>query len=192
MKLVVRYCVAAASVALLVGCGGGGGDEAPAGQPGGPAHPLQKYVGTYSQCDQDHTRYSLVFTEIGNGTFGVMPTEVTYQNADCSGTVLGSYGWTAPARVTHLAAGTVTVSGGVLPPSLTIDTIRIAALNVVPTLSGPAVTNNCIAYPTGQLCYQMTPLNQTTDGGFYLDGPVLYGLQRENGSYFVDSVYTRD
>ena len=122
----------------------------------------------------------------------VLPTEVTYQNDNCTGNVLGTYTWSAPAKLTLTSTGVATVRGGGLPASLTVDKVQLTATNVRIVVSGAAATGNCINYPNGQVCYEQLPSNATTPGAFYLSGGKLYEMLLENGVYFVQGVYTKN
>lgn len=189
-----KYATAVVAMAVLTACGGGsdGADDsssAPAPQPVGA---LAKYIGNYSYCDQDHTKYSVSITDAGDGALNTAPTEVSYQNSDCTGSVLATYSWTAPARVTLSSTSVATVSGGGLPSSLTIDKIQATASNINIRLVGPGVSGNCVSIPSGRFCYDSGPFDATTQAGFYLSGGKLYEMVLNNGVYVVGSVYSKN
>lgn len=194
MRAILKYSLSVTAVAMLMACGGGGDSD------GGSTNnteelqtgALAKYIGSYSYCDQDNTRYSLVLNSTGNNTLNIEPTEVTYQNSDCSGNVLGTYSWTTPATATLASTSVATVSGGGLPGSLTIDKIQVAVNNARIRLVGPAVTGNCVKFSNGNICYNQLQTNTTIQGGFYLSNGKLYELELENGTYFVSGIYSKN
>lgn len=175
---------------VLAACGGGGGDEGGNGN-STPAGPLEKYVGSYSYCDQDHTKYSLSLTNAGNQDLYGSIEEVTYQNSNCSGDVLGTYKWKSPATISYISTGVATVNAAGLPASLSIDKVKMT-LTTQATLTGPGVTGNCLKYPGGNVCYDLSINSASNDGGLYISGSKLYELSLENGVYVLESPYIKN
>lgn len=50
----------------------------------------------------------------------------------------------------------------------------------------------CITYPAGRFCYDLSTLNLNVQGGFYLSGRTLYELELDNGTYYLEGLYTRN
>lgn len=193
MRKLVKYFLCSSAVLVLMACGGGD-DANDAGSDAGSieATALGKYIGSWSYCDQDHTRYSLIINGSGVDALNTAPTEVTYQNANCTGIVLGTYTWSMPARITISSTSIATVSGAGLPRSLAIDKIQVAVNNATMRLVGPGVNGNCIALSNSSLCYNPIPTNSVIQGGFYFSEGRLYELELDNGTYFVSGVYTKN
>lgn len=189
MKKTINYALSITALAALVACGGGGGGDA---ENKAPVGALEKYAGSYAYCDQDHTKYSIVLTSAGNDTLEAVPTEVTYQNSNCSGSILGTYSWTAPEKITLSSTSVGTVSGGGLPASLLIEKVQRTLSNINITLTGPNVSGNCITYPGGSFCYEKGPFNETKQGGLYLSDGKLHELLLENGVYNVNGIYNKN
>ena len=160
----------------LTACGGGGGDTGTA--------TTGKYSGTYSYCDGDHTRYKVVFTDTGNENYKSLTSEITYQNANCTGTVLATYSETVPSTLTFQESSIATVNVPNLGSSLKIDKYKINIPKFTATLSGPGVVNgNCVKYPNGQFCYTLDSDAEQLDVGFYSSSNGVYPLVLENGVY---------
>ncbi|KQP23523.1 hypothetical protein ASF43_06660 [Pseudorhodoferax sp. Leaf267] len=169
--------MATGALAMLAACGGGGGDDdefEPIGPPAGPAGMLDKYVGSYSACDLNHTRFNLVVTSEVNRLHGFKRENVTYENADCTGSVLGTHAWSAPAQLEYLSASDVLVRSTELPGNLRVDKARILMSNVRFKVEGPAVANDCITYPKGTICYDTKTINGDGEIALYLSGSTLY------------------
>jgi len=190
MRETLKYVLSTVALATLVACGGGGGDDTAANDPS-TAGPLDKYLGTFSYCDQVNTRYSVDITSADGSAVNITSTEVTYENANCSGAALGTKVWNGAARLTYLSTSVGTVDGPGLPSSLTIDKVQITASNISQTLTGPGVTGNCVRHSSGTICYDIGVINLNEQGAFYLSGSQLYQMYLENGVYIVDGVYTR-
>ena len=192
--LVVGFSVA------LAACGGGGGtwgpeeevsEEVLTGIVYPPKGPLGKYVGRYSVC-RDHREFVLDFSATKGNDLTFYSFEVIYANPDCSGNVLGTFGWDAPADMTYISTDIATVSGEGLPASLSVDKGQVSVSDIRGRLYGVGVSGNCVTYPTGSLCYDVTtPQTSTTQGGMYLAGNKLYELRLNNGVYSVDNVYAK-
>ena len=190
-KHLLKTLTLAGIASALVACGGGGGsDETNA--PTQDSSPLSKYFGTYSVCDRDHTEATVTFKDEGNEQFSFITTEVTYQNANCTGTVLGTYKWSAPGIATYESTGIATVRGGGLPSSLQIDKFRSSAPAMQNTLTGPGVVGNCVKYSTGRsVCYELNQPAKTLLGGLYKSGTQIYEMVLENGAYEVYGTYNQ-
>lgn len=198
-----RSILAVGLVFALTACGGGGG-----GGSGGyteeviedaviengtytPRGPLAKYVGRYSFCS-DHTEYQIEFSPTGDDDLSADVREITYQGEDCTGATLATFFWSAPASVSYSATGIATVRGAGLPTSLSLDKVKVSVQEVRGQLSGMSVSGNCVTYPKGSFCYDLTT-TQTNEsqGGLYLVGGKLYELQLDNGVYSVTNTYTK-
>lgn len=194
MQNTLKYALSATVVAMLVACGGGGDDNGTANsQPVDPASPIAKYTGSYSYCDQDHSKYTIVFSQAGSNVLRADFSDVTYQNTNCTGPVLGTYILNG-TLLNYLSTGVGTVSsGGILPASLTFDKFQARFSNLTPILTGPAVINNCVRISSAkQFCFDVLTLNQTLQAGFLLDGSILYELPLENGVYELDGIYRKN
>lgn len=174
--------------AVLAACGGGGGGD---DQSSAPSGPLAKYIGSYSYCDQDHTKYSVSLTDAGNEKLNALFSEVTYQNSNCSGTILGDYKWNSPGTVSLISTGISTVSVQGLPSSLSIDKVSMT-VNTQATLTGLGVSGNCVTYPNGEICYDLTVQGQSSDAALYISGNTLYELYLDNGVYYEEGTYSRN
>ena len=78
-----------------------------------------------------------------------------------------------------------------LPSSLSIDKVAMSA-NTQATLTGPGVVGNCINYPNGEICYDLTVQGQVNNGAFYISGNTLYELLLDNGIYYDEGIYTKN
>ena len=190
MKKLFNLTLAASAAALVTACGGGGGSGSGDNSTPVVVNSMSKYIGEYSYCDQDHTRTSIALTDAGGQSLNIAYSEVTYQNANCSGTILANYNWNNPGRVTYISTDVATVSAPGLPSSLSVDKVGLS-VNTQATLSGPGASGNCVTYPRGNFCYDLIVQGQTNEGAFYLTGNTFYELLRSNGIYYSDGVYTK-
>lgn len=171
---------------MLAACGGGGG-----GGDAGSNATTAKYVGTYSYCDGDHTKYTATLTDAGNGNLNAVPLEITYQNSNCTGGVLATYSESAPTTMTFTGNSIVSVRAPGFPSSTSLDKFRAAIPSMQATLTGPGVTGNCVNYPGGRFCYDLNVVSETVDIGFQQSGNGYHAFILENGIYEYNDFYVK-
>lgn len=206
MRIARSFFVAAGLSVMLAACGGSGGGKevveevieevtettAPPAQYPATGE-LAKYAGKYSYCDGNYTKMTVEFAGGPNGTMTAASRATAYEYADCTGQAIGTLSVDPASSVVYKSSGISTVSGAGLPASLLIDKVSISVEDAVPSLSGPGVSGNCIAYPKGKRCYDLSPVTASSpDSALYLANNQLYNLQLQNGVYGVAVVYTRD
>lgn len=166
-------------VFLIAACGGGTQQES-----------QDKYAGTYSYCDNDHTRYRATLTGTGKNNYSMSYSEIIYQNADCTGSVLATYSEPDASTWTFIETATAPVSAPGLASSLSIDkyklnipqqTARLTGTNL--TLRGDGLT--CFPVTTNRVpfCYRLDVEEESVDIGVYLGSTGYSLLILENGTY---------
>lgn len=187
--------VAAIAMALLSACGGGSDSTANEDEADEevvvPAHPMDKYLGSYSYCDRDYTREWLTITKASDGTYKSSVRTVVYENADCTGSALGTMSRSPSPTLQHLSNEVVPARIEGLPASLAVDLLRLTWINGKLNLEGPGVSGNCLSYPKGYICYGAADLNRVTEARMYLSDTALYMLDLEDGGYIADEIYVR-
>jgi hypothetical protein len=179
MKLFIKTTLVLSFAAVLTACGGGGDG-------GSSSTATGKYAGTHSYCDGDHTRYRLVLTETVNGNYSVLDSEVTYQNSNCTGNVLATYSATVPSIATFVETSVAPIRVPDLASSLSLDKYKLNVPQSTATLTGSGVTGNCVNYPGGRFCYDLSSDAYQVDLGLYLTSAGFYGLILEDGVYAGD------
>lgn len=169
-------------VCLIAACGGGNQSESQQAS-------QDKYAGTHSYCDGDHTRHRLTLTGTGNNNYRATSSEITYQNSDCTGSVLATYSEPDAGNMTFIETATTTVRAQGLASSLSIDKYKLNIPQTTPTLTGPAVVGNCFNYPVGRICYDLNIAAEQVDLGLYKTSAGFYVLLLENGTYLNEEGY---
>ncbi len=182
MKSTLKTKFAISLVALLTACGGGGGGGGGGGDPATAT--VGKYAGTHSYCDRDHTRFRLTLTGTEGENYNLTRTMISYQNANCTGDVLGTYSVSSPSTLTFVETAIATVSVPNLASSLSIDKYKLKTGPTTGTLVGPGVDGPCVNITSNQqICFEMTMDAQELDLGFYLTTGGFYLMELENGIY---------
>jgi hypothetical protein len=185
-----KTTLALSLVFLIAACGGGGGSNQSESQQGSQ----DKYAGTHSYCDGDHTRYRVTLTGTGNNNYKATSSEITYQNSNCTGTVLATYSGPDAGNLTFIETAIATVRAQGLASSLSIDKYKLNIPQTTATLTGPAVVGNCFNYPAGRICYDLSIAAEQVDLGLYKTNAGFYVLNLENGTYLNEegSVYVKE
>ncbi len=176
----IKLIVALVLAISLAACGGGGSSS---------TNPFEKYVGTYTGCNNHQESTTIISTTSSNQAFVSTRTDI-FENSDCTGANVGTHTYSSPVTVTYLAAENPPVSGvGSTVQNLTIDIINILLPVVSQSLTGSGVNGLCVNYTGGSYCYSTPPtLAVSSQGGFYMVGNLLYSLTYVNGVYQTDSV----
>ena len=182
--------VAACTVAVVfAGCGGGGDSSGGASAD----NPLRKYEGTYYHCD-DHDKVSVTVVAAGSNSVTLSYTEQIYQNANCTGSIVGTY--TLPQAITASFQSQTTANlppVTVLPSAGTVDKITVSAPNMTAQLTGTGVKGSCVYFSSGNTCFDSLDLPaQTTTGALHLSGNYLVVFTLSNGVLESDSIYSKD
>lgn len=189
MQNLLKHALSATAVAMLVACGGGGdGDDIT------PSNPIAiKYVGTYNHCDGDHTKYTMTLTDGGNGKLNAIPTEVTYQNSNCTGSILATatYSESKPTIMTFTGDAIVTTSAPGFPSSTNLDTFSAATPSSQINLTGPGVRGNCVYYPPGRFCYDLNVASEIVNIGFQKTDNGFHAFTLDNGIYHYDNFFVK-
>jgi hypothetical protein len=185
-----KTTLALSLVCLIAACGGGGDSSQSESQQASQ----NKYAGAHSYCDGDHTRYRVTLTGTGNNNYKATASEITYQNSNCTGSVLATYSEPDAGNLTFIETATATVSAIGLASSLSIDKYKLNIPQTTATLTGPAVVGNCFNYPTGQICYDLNIAAEQVNLGLYKTIAGFYLLLLENGTYLNEegSVYVKE
>lgn len=207
MNSTLKTALALSLVAVLTACGGGdvtsGSDTGGAGGNGGtggantPPTTANKYEGTHSYCDDDHTRYRVTLTSTGNNNYRAKFSDITYQNSNCTGSVLATYSEPLESTLTFIETATANVSAQGLASSLSIDKYKFNVPQQIATLTGPNVVGDCVNYPgpDGKFCYeQLNIAAEQVDWGLYKTSAGFYLLNLVNGTYDNEerSVYVKE
>ncbi len=195
----LKYTLAVTSFALLAACGGAGGGG------GGTAstadNPLKKYESTYYVCDGNE-KTTLQMVPTGSNGLNVTMFADVYSNANCSGSVIGSYRWNSPALLTY-AGGTTTnlPPVTVLPYADMVDEVTLNISSMTGTLTGSGVSGACVNYSfvdngstiTGNHCYDLVMSASSSNGALYLSSDNQYLVQFElsNGTYGAQMMASR-
>lgn len=187
MNSPLKTTFAMALVALLTACGGGGGGGDPA------TATVGKYAGTHSYCDRDHTRFRLTLTGTEGENYNLTRTVISYQNADCTGDILGTYSVSFPSTLTFVETAIATVRGPRLASSLSIDKYKIKTPQTTGMLVGPGVDGPCVNIARNQkICFEMEANPQELDLGFYLTTGGFYAMELENGTYQAEALMVKE
>ncbi len=182
MNLFFKLALVIPFVSLIAACGGGGSSSESESQ----QESKGIYDGTHSYCDGDHTRYRLALTGTGNNNYSASVSEITYQNSNCTGSILATYSEPVASDLTFVQTATATVRAPGLASSLNIDKYKLNIPQTTATLTGPNVDGNCVNYPTGQFCYELNVAAEQVDLGVYKTSGGFYLLFLENGTYVND------
>jgi hypothetical protein len=176
----IKLVVALVLSISLAACGGGSSSS---------TNPLEKYVGTYTGCN-NHQKSTTTISTTSYDQASVSTTTDIFENSDCTGANLGTHTDSSPVTVTYRAAANLPVSGiGSTVQNLTIDIINILLPPVSQSLTGSGVNGLCVNYTGGSYCYSTPPTSAvSSEGGFYMVGNLLYSLTFVNGVYQTDSV----
>lgn len=178
MNTFLKIALALSIVPLMAACGGGGGSD------NGQSESQQdKYAGTHSYCDGDHTRYRVTLTGTGNNNYSTTSTQITYQNANCTGNVIATYSEPVASTLAFQRNAIATVRVPGLASSLSIDQYKVNIPSMTATLSGSGVVGRCVNYPAGRFCYDLNISAEQVDLGFYKTSAGFYALSLENGTY---------
>jgi hypothetical protein len=188
-----KTTLALSFVGLLAACGGGNQSES-------QQESQDKYAGTHSYCDGDHTRYRVTLTGTGNNNYKATSSEITYQNSNCTGTVLATYSEPLESTLTFIETATAPVSAPGLAPNLSIDKYKLNIPQQTATLIGPNVTrrsNNSSCFPVPpdrNFCYGLALESEEVDLGAYKTSAGFYLLLLENGTYLNEegSVFVKE
>lgn len=186
--------------AVVAACGGGGGGETESGST--ENNPLEKYAGTYYVCNENEKIKLTLTVDGANSLNAILATDV-YSNDNCSGSVIGSYKWTTPARLTYKGETSVTMPPvTLLPYSDKVDEVTMSTAGVTAQLTGSGVDGNCVNYAytyaggsiDGQSCFDLTFPSTTVSGALYLtaDSKYLVQFSRENGVLSADDMFSTD
>jgi hypothetical protein len=178
-----KTTLALSLVGLIAACGGGGSkSESQQGN-------QDKYAGTHSYCDGNHIRSRVTLTGTGNNNYKATSSEITYQNSNCTGSVLATYSVPDAGNLTFIetAIGTVRAQG--LASSLSIDKYKLNIPQTTATLTGPNVVINCVYYPAGHICHYLDLAAVQVDLGLYKTSAGFYLLLLENGTYNDEEGY---
>ena len=190
-----------ATIATLVGCGGGGDSGASGSASVSVNNPLKKYEGTYYVCDANE-KNTVVFSATGADGLNVSFSAEVYSGANCSGSILGSYKWNAPALITYTDTTSATLPPAtVFPFAATVDRVTLLTTPSTATLTGSGVKNNCVSYSyinngvtsTGNSCFELVLQQSTSTGALYLtaDNQYLVQLSLQNGVLTTDQIFSR-
>lgn len=182
-----RMCLPLALV--LAACGGGGG-----GQPAGSAiNALGKYGGQYFSCS-GHVRKAVNVQASGENSATLTVTENIHAEDNCSGDVVGTLSYPQPITATFDAQIEVTPpSGTVFPSSAMGDQIVLTVPAMTASLTGSGVTGSCVYYNNGNVCYGPLVVDaQRIVGGIYGQGNYLVQFSRENNTFTVSEIFSKD
>lgn len=171
MKSAIKYTWAAGAVAILTACGGSGGGGGTSG------NPLLKYEGAYYVCEQnDHSKQTVTAQASGSNALNISVVNRVYENAGCTGNVVGTYIISSTLTTTYTGQSTITLPPvTVLPSNGTVDNVNLAISSGTAELTGTGVVGNCVYYTGGNVCFnEMSRLASTTTGSIY-----------KYGNYFV-------
>jgi hypothetical protein len=188
MKTILKYTLAATSLALVAACGGGGGGTGSTAD-----NPLQKYEGTYYVCDANE-KTTLQMVPTGSNGLNVTMSAEVYSADNCGGSVIGSYRWNSPALLTYTGATTANLPPvTVLPYADTLDKVTLNISSMTATLTGSGVSGSCVNYSystgsgtrTGNHCYDLVMNATSSNGALYKSSNGQYVVQFElnNGTY---------
>jgi hypothetical protein len=166
----MKYIIATAAFSILVGCGGGGTNSSSESQQKLNS-PLEKYAGNYGSCDGNHA-YDLITNQINHdSTLTITPKTYYYDKADCTGEIKATETWSAGLQTKYKSTQEVGVYGVVfMGERRLVDQVTASAENISLSLSGPGVTNNCVAYTGGNYCLDGTAISfKTNDLAMYIN-----------------------
>jgi len=166
----MKYIITATIFSVLVGCGGGGANSSPDSQQKLNS-PLEKYVGNYGSCDGNHA-YDLITNRINaDSTLTITPKTYYYDKADCTGEVKATETWSAGLETKYKSTQEVGVYGIVfMGERRLVDLVTTSAENISLSLAGSGVTNNCVAYTSGNYCLESAAISfKTNDLAMYIN-----------------------
>lgn len=203
MKTQIKLTMITSAVFLITACGGGGSDIAS----------TNKYVGTYSYCEDD-VEYILQVTDIDGKSLNINPKEHYFQEAGCKGEVMAIYSEPLQTKLEYFSTerGVVNATKNAFPfqydysligtPFIKTEklngvfevdrfTLKLPEMNA--SFGGPGVINGC--FKTN--CYSINDLrissNQSTNGalGLLLNGDNLFLLRLNNGTWVGSGSYMK-
>jgi hypothetical protein len=190
-KLVASLAI----TATLIACGGGGDSGSSSVSSN---NPLKKYEGTFYVC-MEKTKETLKYSATGADGLNAIYSADVYSASDCSGSIIGSYKWDAPALMTYNGATNATLpSFTVLPFSDTVDRVTMLTSPSTATLTGTGVKDGCVylyeSFGTSRSCFDLVLQQRTISGALYLtaDNQYLTALVLKNGVLTSDVIFSRN
>ncbi len=201
MKSSLALFLSVTTLAVLTACGGGGGDNNTTGGTSNniqAINPLTKYVGSYQSCNGNHTNYVQKIAEATDTSISSTLRFDYYENANCSGAIVGNLIF--PSPLTYKFDGNSTVSTTGIQPTtvnLSVDKLLISAPQMTLSLIGTGVKNVngqlCVTYTNGNTC--PNSLNNPEVNGYaaaiYMNSSDLYLLLPSGSGYKVDTHSTK-
>jgi hypothetical protein len=191
----IKLALVISSVVLLSACGGGGGSAPAASALATDNNPLKKYQGTYYICDDDdHSKKILSITATGTNSMSMTYVENIYQNASCTGAIVGTYSMPLPVTATYQSQTTANFPAvTILPLSDIVDQLTISSPAMTAQLTGSGVAGSCVYYTSGNTCESnlVTPATTIT-GASYLRGDYFVTLSLSNGVLVADGILSKN
>lgn len=189
----MKYIILSAAIAAgLAGCGGDGGED----------FDIDKYVGDYVSCDNNHLRRFVTIKAAEGDSLTIEYREKIYEFKDCSGDIKGWIVWQAPATYVYKRTSGENVYGYPTWYKYNVTNVDIGdASRPAGTIQvsgswaefyGP--NKHCIEWPGNSVCVDPTMKAETrTDVGLIIENKLLYTASLAYGDkgqpyYNVDSI----
>jgi hypothetical protein len=197
---------ATAALALLAACGGGGGHPGSTNDTvGSGTANLDAYVGTWASTCASNAIDTAVIARAASpaNTLTIAVTTQYYANALCTGDVVATQTWSAPATATYV--GTVTSSivpgAGMAPLTASVDKMTAQLPQRTVTVTGTFVShktidgqaNWCIDYAGSSVCVpdRIYAAEAAPFDGLSLQGTDLYELKSNGVNYDAVERFTK-
>ena len=160
---------------------------------------LSKYVGTYAFCE-GHERDQLTIAQSASGELMIQQNSYYYQNANCSGPIVGTYTMPAVVSFTLLSSGLASVTGYPSKYSLAtfmVDRVSISSPGFTRSFTGTNVVNIdervCVLFSDGgRSCVsELTVPAEEYVGGLILTDAVLILVKANERGYERYYTYPR-
>lgn len=192
------YALVGAVVALLAGCGGGGSDDGGSNEP--LVGPLNRYAGTYTNCEHNE-RSTLTITSISVNSISISERTDYSQESNCTGGIVATDSMSEHATGTFVSTSQALVTGYPAPNSVatyTVDRLSLSIPAYTVSLTGPGVRiingQPCVVYTGGQTCLTGAlsyPATANVIGGLTFTDVALLTLEATASGYERGYAYPR-
>jgi len=194
---------------LLAACGGGGGSPGantnPPAPPAGSSARLDAYVGTWASSCASHAIDTATIARTPGSTTSLTIAVTTnyYGNTTCTGDVIATQTWSAPATATYAGtvASNVVLTAGAAPQAATVDRVTAQLPQRSVTLTGAYVShkivdaqpNWCIEYAGSTVCVpdRLYPAESAPFDGLAVVGTDMVEVKANGANYDAVERFTK-
>lgn len=204
-----KYALGLALPLLLAACGGGGGSAGsgttPPAPPAGTSARLDAYVGTWASGCASHAIDTAVIARTPGSTTSLTIAVTTnyYGNTTCTGDIIATQTWSAPATATYggTVSSTIVLTAGAAPQAASVDKVTAQLPQRSVTLTGAYVShkiidsepNWCIDYAGSTVCVpdRLYPAENAPFDGLAVVGADIVEVKSNGTNYDAVERFTK-